>query len=212
MVAEFSCAGPLVASWLESGPDSEEDICLFTSTGLGVPDLLGVSSSPITNSGSNSAGSGDFLEGSPSFLPRAPVRSWRLEGDSSRVAGRLLPGEGLEGDACNERWRACSSAILESIAPLRRYEVGSALVEEVFSINLPGTLCRLDQVFLASQPCFLSLPTADSFPLETETWILHLPRNFFEPMRESSDRVQQNLARQRAEKAEETRRSSEYLL
>ena len=119
-VAVLSCAGLSVGSEFGSVGDSMEDVCFLGSAGLGVPALLGTSSSPTTKSGSKSTGSGPFPAGSPSFLPRAPVREGRLDGDSSRVEECLAPETDLEGEACDKRCRACSSAILESIAPLRR--------------------------------------------------------------------------------------------
>ena len=117
--AAFSCGWLSDASRIPSLPDSG-GICLFCSAGNGVPTRLGASSSPITNSGSNSAGSGPLPGVSPSLLPLAPVRVDRVAGDSSRGVARLAFEADLVGDACDKRWRACSSAILESIAPFRR--------------------------------------------------------------------------------------------
>lgn len=85
-------------------------------------DLVGESSSSTPNSGSNSEGSGPFRGRSPSFLPRgAEDPAARLPGDRLRDADLVVPVFDLDGDAWYERWRACSSAILESIAPFRRY-------------------------------------------------------------------------------------------
>ena len=70
---------------------------------------------PIPRSGSNSEGSGLFCGISSSFL-----RTARLFGEFVRREGLLNPEFDLAGDGWEERWRACSSAILESMAPLRR--------------------------------------------------------------------------------------------
>lgn len=44
----------------------------------------------------------------------------RLVGEFARTEGLLAFEFDLDGDCWDVRWRACSSAILESIAPLRR--------------------------------------------------------------------------------------------
>lgn len=89
--------------------------------GRGVPDLAGSSSSSIANPDSNSDGSGPFRRGSPSFLPRgAEGPPARLLGEPLRGAGLVVPVFALDGDAWYERWRACSSVILESIASFSR--------------------------------------------------------------------------------------------
>lgn len=93
----------------------------FDFTGRGVPDLVGGPSSSITNPDSNSDGSGPFRWGSPSFLPRdAEGPTARLLGERLRDADLAVPVFVLEGDAWYERWRACSSVILESIASFSR--------------------------------------------------------------------------------------------
>lgn len=83
-------------------------------------DRLKGSESSRTNSGSKSEGSGPFPETSPVGLLGTFCRDARLAGDSAREEGFLGVFDG-GGDVRVERCLACSSAILESIAPLRRY-------------------------------------------------------------------------------------------
>lgn len=74
----------------------------------------------MMNSGSNSAGS----DTAPFGLLDADCRRDRLAGESARDEGFL---EGPEGgvEVIAERCLACSSAILESIAPFRRFQAVS---------------------------------------------------------------------------------------
>jgi hypothetical protein len=75
-------------------------------------------SSSITKAASNSAGSGPRGGGpSPSFgLDLLGC----VEGDSVRVEGRLVELDLDTGAVPADFWRACSSAMRESIAPLSR--------------------------------------------------------------------------------------------
>lgn len=98
------------------------------SLGRGVPDLLGCSSSsPMTNSGSNSEGSGPFPLGA-ALPPLSVDFEGRFEGDRFRDVDRL----GTEPERERDPWAealcfACSSAILASSAPLMRFGVHGQL-------------------------------------------------------------------------------------
>lgn len=74
----------------------------------------------MTNSGSNSAGS----DTAPFGLLDAVGRRDCLAGDSAREEGFLAGPDG-GGEVRTERCLACSSAILESIAPFRRFQAVS---------------------------------------------------------------------------------------
>lgn len=114
----------------------------FFEVGRGVPDLPEMSSALIMPSGSNSEGSGPFGDGSSSF---ASDLATRLLGDLARTACLLAPELDLEGD-CEVRWRACSSAIRESIAPFRR----CAIVSVLFSLVDQRTpYLKHDELFLS---------------------------------------------------------------
>lgn len=83
-------------------------------SGRGVPERLDSSSSPMVNSASNSLGSG----------PRTGVPLFRL--GRGRWPGELVLEAGRRADLDRERlswavfWRACSSAIRESMASRKR--------------------------------------------------------------------------------------------
>jgi hypothetical protein len=87
-----------------------------------VPARLGwSSSSPMTNSGSNSEGSGPFPAGAALLLSASLDLAVRFEGERLREPERRgveLDREGVVG--CVDFWRACSSAILASMAPRMR--------------------------------------------------------------------------------------------
>ena len=89
--------------------------------GFGVLDRLNPSASSRTNSGSKSEGSGPFPMGSPLYLLGVLCRDARVAGDSAREEG-FLDAFGGGGEVRAKRCLACSSAILESIAPFRRYK------------------------------------------------------------------------------------------
>lgn len=115
-----------------SSPDSRRvflvELSDLSGGGLGVVDRLKGSESSRTNSGSKSEGSGPFSETSPVCLFGTFCRDGRLAGDSAREEGFLGALDG-GGDVRVERCLACSSAILESIAPLRRYSgISTALL------------------------------------------------------------------------------------
>lgn len=98
------------------------------SFGRGVPVRLGTSlSSPITNSGSNSEGSGPFPVGAALLLSPSFDLAVLFDGDRLRELDRLdveLDRKGAEGVA---RCFACSSAIRASMAPRMRLHTVSAL-------------------------------------------------------------------------------------
>jgi hypothetical protein len=120
-----SAVGPSSSSFLPSpfspfsAPSSAG--CAF-SFGRGVPARLGwSSSSPMTNSGSNSEGSGPFPAGATLLLSPSFDRAVRFEGERFRefdLRAVELDREGVVGWV--DFWRACSSAILASMAPRRR--------------------------------------------------------------------------------------------
>ena len=74
---------------------------LGLARGLGFPDPLAPSSS-ITNSGSNSAGSGPLAGGSPSCRPLA-CREAFLEGERFREEDLPAFDADREGEACDSR-------------------------------------------------------------------------------------------------------------
>lgn len=86
---------------------------------MGVCALLGVSSLSITNSGSNSFGSGPLCEDSRSLLSARFGRDGRTAGDAARDVGRLAVELDL-GESWAAFCRACSAAMVESMAPLIR--------------------------------------------------------------------------------------------
>ena len=91
------------------------------SFGRGVPDLLGCSSSsPMTNSGSNSEGSGPFPVGTALLASPSFGFPGRFEGERLRELDRL--GAELDGEreVAEARFFAVSSAIRASRAPLMR--------------------------------------------------------------------------------------------
>lgn len=117
-------------------------IAVFSSVIAGVPTLEGSSeSSSITKAPSNSEGSGPLL--GPSSLDLGLLGF--IAGDSVRdVDLRTVDGDLEIGDVV-DFCRACSSAILESIAPFIRFRTD----QSVFSTHkaesggklVPGTLC-----------------------------------------------------------------------
>lgn len=66
--------------------------------GLGVPDLL-CTRSPVTISGSKSAGSGPFVDGAPSCRPRAACLEAFLEGERFLDVDLPVFEPDLEGEA-----------------------------------------------------------------------------------------------------------------
>jgi hypothetical protein len=101
-------------------PSFSTGICAGVPTRLGVP--LRLSSSPTTNSGSNSEGSGPLPVGSGALsAPSCSLLARLLEGDVA-LAPVLDPDRGVDelalGEGCCAAARACSSAILESTASL----------------------------------------------------------------------------------------------
>lgn len=116
--ASVGCSPSCLSSPFSAGASG---VCAF-SFGRGVPARLGSSSSPMTNSGSNSEGSGPFPAGaalSPSLALDA-----RFEGDRFRELDLLCAELDLDGVDC---WLAfclaCSSAIRASMAPRMRCEI-----------------------------------------------------------------------------------------
>lgn len=104
--------------------------CAFSfSFGRGVPARLGCSSSsPMTNSGSNSEGSGPFPAGAALLLSPSFAFADRFEGDRFRELDRLGAEPGREGVDCWVAFcLACSSAIRASMAPRMRCAVACQL-------------------------------------------------------------------------------------
>ena len=93
-----------------------------SSFGCGVAAGLGwSSSSPMTNSGSNSDGSGPLPAGAALLESASLDRAARVAGERVRELERRaeeLDRDGVVGWVAF--WRACSSAILASMAPRRR--------------------------------------------------------------------------------------------
>jgi hypothetical protein len=112
-------------------------VCAF-SLGRGVPARLGCSSSsPMTNSGSNSEGSGPFPVGAALLLSPSLDLAVRFDGDRLRELERL--GVELEraGGVCGVvRCFACSSAIRASMAPRMRWGVHVSWVREVVHVEI----------------------------------------------------------------------------
>jgi hypothetical protein len=115
--ASAGCSPSFLSSSFSVGVS---EVCAF-SFGRGVPARLGSSSSPMTNSGSNSDGSGPLPAGA-ALSPSLPLDG-RFEGDRFReldLRGAELDLEGVDWPAfC----RACSSAIRASMAPRMRCEI-----------------------------------------------------------------------------------------
>jgi hypothetical protein len=144
----FCCSGVLLPfSFVAVAAASSAAFVLEASVGVaavvvcaGVPALLGVAvspSSPITNSGSNSDGSGSLPVGivalsvaSCSFLVRLLDGDIVLDPDRCRDV--LFRGEAV---AAAVLCLACSSWILESTASLKRYSEVLVKVFQVFDIQ-----------------------------------------------------------------------------
>ena len=145
------------------------------------------------------------------FSGRIPILPPSSPGSLRSFGGRLIAGSlafgtrSRSGRRCLRRALASllfgDSRVDGSLESLRA--AVSTPRKHVCSINLPGTLFYSEQGFLASLPCLLSLPTADSSVLlKSETWIVQLLGKY-EPMRSKVRTAPSNLARQRAEKTAE---------
>ncbi len=124
-----------------SAPSPPSRACAC-APGLGVAARLNASSSPTTNSGSNSAGSGP-LPSPPASLDLDDSPCLVLtDGESVRAPDRFADDEDREGDCdggCSAAfWRACSSAMRESMAPLRRWAGGEVLAWVVWWVSWVG--------------------------------------------------------------------------
>jgi hypothetical protein len=107
------------------------------SSGEGVPTLvLAIDPSSITNSGSSEAGSGTLSEASPSLTSGALAPPALTAGEDVRDPGLLVAEWDLPGLACAALCLACSSAILESIAPFIRFQEISVEARGRFGIYL----------------------------------------------------------------------------
>lgn len=117
-----SVSAACVSSFLSSPFSAVASAGGAFSLGRGVPARLGwSSSSPMTNSGSNSEGSGPLPDGAALLLSPSLDRAVRVDGDRLRELDRRaveLDREGVVGWVAF--WRACSSAILASMAPRMR--------------------------------------------------------------------------------------------
>jgi hypothetical protein len=112
-------------------------VCAF-SLGRGVPARLGCSSSsPMTNSGSNSEGSGPFPVGAALLLSPSLDLAVRFDGDRLRELERLGVELDRAGGVCGVvRCFACSSAIRASMAPRMRWGVHVSWVRAVVHVEI----------------------------------------------------------------------------
>ena len=83
----------------EAVPSFPEPSCFRICSGCGVEARLAVSSSSITNSGSNSEGSGPLDGTSPPLLSADLFRAVLTTGEAVRAAGFFATEFDLEGDA-----------------------------------------------------------------------------------------------------------------
>lgn len=146
VLSGFSSTSTAFSSSALSLPFSEASAGCTFSFGRGVPARLNFSSSsPITNSGSNSEGSGPFPVGAALALSPSLDRADRFEGERFRELDRRGVVELERGDVdCCAFCFACSSAMRALMAPPMRWYSVSLIVQTVSSY----LTCRPENILI----------------------------------------------------------------